>query len=117
MPQHGPREGFAGGHVPGYPEPSRFRLVAGMTMSRRVLVVLVAVGFLGAPAAAAQTPGRVVRIGILSTATPRSAAPWQTFERRLRELGYIEGRNLALEFRTGAEVRIGCATLRPSWSS
>ena len=72
-----------------------------MTVPRRVLVVLLAVGFLGVQVAAAQTSGRIVRIGILSSATPRSAASWQTFERRLRELGYIEGRNLTLEFRTG----------------
>jgi putative ABC transport system substrate-binding protein len=72
-----------------------------MTVSRRVLVVVAAVGFLGVPVAAAQTSGRVVRIGILSSATPRSAAFWQTFERRLRELGYIEGRNLAIDFRAG----------------
>jgi putative ABC transport system substrate-binding protein len=58
-------------------------------------------GLLGAPLDAAPTSGRVVRIGILSTAIPRSAASWQAFERRLQELGYIEGRTLTVEFRTG----------------
>ncbi len=51
-------------------------------------------------AANAQQPGRVVRIGILNQFSPRSAPWYQAFERRLRELGYVEGRNLAIEFTT-----------------
>src|SRR5262245_28831143 len=31
---------------------------------------------------------------------PRSSVQWVAFERRLRELGYVEGQNLVLEFRT-----------------
>ncbi len=52
------------------------------------------------PAAEAQQPGKVHRMGMLTSFTPRSA-PWhQGFEQRLRELGYVEGQNLATEFRT-----------------
>src|SRR5262249_11072199 len=42
---------------------------------------------------------RVWRIGMLSTATPRVAPFYKAFERRLRELGYVEGQNLAIDFR------------------
>jgi len=35
----------------------------------------------------------------LSTANPRSAPLFQAFEQRLRELGYVERQNLAIEFR------------------
>ncbi len=39
------------------------------------------------------------RVGVLSTANPRSAPLFQAFEQRLRELGYVERQNLAIEFR------------------
>jgi len=56
---------------------------------------------LAAPLAAeGQQEVKVYRIGYLSSANPRSSAFFQAFEQRLRELGYIEGRNLAIEFRT-----------------
>jgi putative ABC transport system substrate-binding protein len=54
---------------------------------------------LAAPLAATAQEAKVYRIGYLSAANPRSAAFFQAFEQRLRELGYIEGRNLAIEFR------------------
>jgi putative tryptophan/tyrosine transport system substrate-binding protein len=41
----------------------------------------------------------VYRIGVLSTGNPRSAAIYQALEQRLHELGYIDGQNLAIEFR------------------
>ena len=50
------------------------------------------------PVARAQST-RVARVGILSTGNPRSAAIFQAFEQRLRELGYAEGQNLVIEFR------------------
>ena len=50
-------------------------------------------------AARAQQSGRIVRIGNLSTANPRSAPFYQSFERRLRDLGHIEGQNIVFEYR------------------
>jgi putative ABC transport system substrate-binding protein len=41
----------------------------------------------------------VYRIGYFSAANPRSAPFFQAFEQRLRELGYIEGQNIAIEYR------------------
>jgi putative ABC transport system substrate-binding protein len=50
-------------------------------------------------AARAQNFGKVSRIGILTTANPRSASFIQAFEQRLRDLGYIEGQNMVIDFR------------------
>ena len=47
--------------------------------------------------AAAQPPTKVARVGMLAGAS-RSAVQWGAFEHRLRELGYVEGQNLVLEF-------------------
>jgi putative ABC transport system substrate-binding protein len=46
----------------------------------------------------AQPAGKVWRVGVL-TSSPRSAPFVQALEQRLRELGYAEGRNLAIDFR------------------
>ncbi len=69
-------------------------------IERRSFMAVMAGGLLAAPLAAqAQTAGKVYRVGILSTANPRSASIYQAFDQRLRELGYVEGQNLAIEFR------------------
>src|SRR5215210_904188 len=47
----------------------------------------------------AQQPERMRRIGVLSTANPRSAPFIQAFEQKLRELVYIEGRNFVIDYR------------------
>jgi ABC-type uncharacterized transport system substrate-binding protein len=65
---------------------------------RRFLLTSVA-GALAAPfAAGAQQAGKVYRIGILE-----SSPMWEPFHQRLRELGYIEGRNLVVEKRRVTE--------------
>ncbi len=68
---------------------------------RKTLLALAAVG--AAPLAAlAQQQGKVWRIGILSQGA-RPASPggdsFGAFVRGMRELGYVEGRNLAIEWR------------------
>ena len=69
--------------------------------SVRSLIIL-ALGLLCVPLTGeAQRPGKVARVGILSAAQPRSASFLQAFEHRLRDLGYVEGQNLIIEFRTG----------------
>ena len=51
------------------------------------------------PAEAQQT-GKVYRLGYLTNGTPRSERTRKRHcEMRLRELGYVEGRNLAIEWR------------------
>lgn len=52
------------------------------------------------PTAEAQAPGKVWRVAVLTGGQPRSAAHPQALERRLAELGYVEGRNLVIDFHT-----------------
>ena len=62
-----------------------------------VTIVALALHLLAAPlAAAAQQPAKVARIGILGeTRGPQ----WETFRQGLRDLGYIEGQTIVLEWR------------------
>jgi putative ABC transport system substrate-binding protein len=50
----------------------------------------------------AQQAGKVYRVGLLSDFAPREFASFTVFERALRELGYVDGQNLLIEFRTAA---------------
>jgi putative tryptophan/tyrosine transport system substrate-binding protein len=51
-------------------------------------------------AARGQQPSKLPTIGFLGTATPSTQAQWNTaFVQRLRELGWIEGRTVAIEVR------------------
>jgi putative ABC transport system substrate-binding protein len=70
-------------------------------ITRRDFIGTLAGGLLAVPlAAAAQQAGRVWRIGFLGLPSASSAAARvEAFRRGLRELGYVEGRNLAIEFR------------------
>jgi putative ABC transport system substrate-binding protein len=53
-------------------------------------------------AARAQQLSKLPTLGFLGSATPSSWGPWITvFLQRLRELGWIEGRNVAIEVRWG----------------
>jgi putative ABC transport system substrate-binding protein len=69
-------------------------------IDRRTFLSTVAVGVL-TPPLAAQTPpaGKVPRIGILTLRRPGMASPYtEALMQGLRELGYVEGRNLVIEF-------------------
>jgi putative ABC transport system substrate-binding protein len=67
---------------------------------RRVLGLALVLAFAATVPAGAQPPDKVWRVAWLSPAVPRSAAHYQALEQRLRELGYVEGRNLVIDFRT-----------------
>jgi putative ABC transport system substrate-binding protein len=71
-------------------------------MHRRTFIGRVAGGLLGAPfAARAQPVGKVYRIGILETIpAARNAGNLDALRKGLQELGYIEGRNLVIEYRS-----------------
>jgi putative ABC transport system substrate-binding protein len=52
----------------------------------------------------AQQAKRVARIGYLSTGTTSSQAPYtEAFRQGLRSLGYIEGQNIAIEYRSSQD--------------
>ncbi len=71
-----------------------------MMIIRAALAVALALGVLADPLAAeAQQAGKMWRIGYLQT-PPASTTPIRdAFRQGLRDLGYVEGRNLVIEFR------------------
>ena len=71
-------------------------------MDRRTFIGRVAFGLLAAPfASLAQQVGKLYRVGMLETTPPAmNAANLDAFRQQLRELGYVEGRNLIIEYRS-----------------
>ena len=66
-------------------------------MDRRRFVIA---GFLVIVARAARAQGKVVRIGYLSTLSTETGKPWMAlFRQGMRDLGYVEGKNLVIEER------------------
>lgn len=86
---------------PSYAELSGFRPGLGMRASRLVLMAILILALLAAPLVAdAQPSGRPHRIGFLAGGSPGpSAANVEQFRQGLRELGYIEGQNIVIEYR------------------
>jgi putative tryptophan/tyrosine transport system substrate-binding protein len=70
------------------------------SMKRRISISLVATLLLTvAPLAEAQESKKVPRIGILSPDSPGPSPLLNAFRQGLRELGYVEGQNIAFEYR------------------
>ena len=71
-------------------------------MKRREFITLLGGAAVWPITALAQEPGKLRIIGYMGSTTPSAQSPWTTpFLRRLRELGWIEGRNFAIEYRWG----------------
>ena len=70
-------------------------------MKRRDFIKVIGGGAAMWPLAArAQQPARVPTIGFLGTANPSGWSQWAAvFKQRLHDLGWIEGRNVAIELR------------------
>ncbi len=70
-------------------------------MARRVVfLVSLVLGTLAPLAADAQRPEKVARIGLLSPFSPSAAAAWHEACRGgLRDLGWMEGQNISIEYR------------------
>jgi len=72
-------------------------------IARRRLLIALGAGVLAAPLASfSQQPGNVRRIGFLavrSRPTPSNPDYYDAFVRGMRELGYVEGKNLVIEWR------------------
>ena len=64
-----------------------------------LLLLIIALIDLGAGSAQAQQTGKIRRIGFLSGGVPGSSRGIELFQREFRELGYVEGKNIAFEYR------------------
>jgi putative ABC transport system substrate-binding protein len=72
-----------------------------MRLNSSELIVMLALGIFAASLAAeAQPAGKVYRIGVLErTSMALNAANLAAFRHGMRELGYVEGQNLVIEYR------------------
>ena len=72
-----------------------------MRWTTAALIVVLALGVLAAALIAdAQQPTKIPRIGLLSPFSPSHAAAWhQAFRQGLRQLGWVEGQNISIEYR------------------
>jgi putative ABC transport system substrate-binding protein len=70
-------------------------------MSRRMMVFVLSVAILACThPAQAQQPKKVPRIGFLATVSPSTISDRvEAFRQGLRELGYVEGKNIVIEYR------------------
>jgi len=66
---------------------------------RHVIAGLAAVLVAPQQSSAEQSPGKIPRVGILTQASSDQAPMLDAFREGLRDLGYVEGRNIILEFR------------------
>jgi putative tryptophan/tyrosine transport system substrate-binding protein len=71
-------------------------------MKRREFITLLGGAAAWPVASLAQQPSKMRRIGFLGTSTSAVMSQWTAaFVQRLRELGWIEGRDIAIEYRYG----------------
>jgi hypothetical protein len=69
----------------------------------------------GGAVAHAQQPKKIYRIGYLSSVEPAADSPIaQAIRKSLHELGYIEGQNIAIEYRYGRVGATRPLSLQPS---
>jgi len=68
-------------------------------MDRRAFLGTMALGVFHGPLAGGAQPRKTSRVGVLSPFSPGSDQAFRTFRDTLRELGYVEGHNVAFEYR------------------
>src|SRR5262245_39953834 len=68
-------------------------------MRRREFITLLGGAAAWPLAARAQQPGKTPRVGYIRAGTPRNDPFREEFMRGMRDLGYVERRNIAYEFR------------------
>jgi putative ABC transport system substrate-binding protein len=75
-------------------------------LKRREFIALIGGAAAAWPSASrAQQPAKLPTIGFLGAGTPAADTPWTNpFVQRLRELGWVEGRTVAIEYRWGEEI-------------
>ena len=81
-------------------------------MKQLFSILLVVAVVVVAAIAHAQQPGKIPRIGYLSTNTPAAMSTrTEAFRQGLRELGYVEGKNIVIEYRYAEGKRDRLPTL------
>jgi putative ABC transport system substrate-binding protein len=69
-------------------------------MDRRAFIGTLTGGLLAAPLAAeAQQAGKMARIAVLGATRPEDLPQWEGFRQGLRERGYVDGQNIAIDYR------------------
>lgn len=82
-----------------------------MSAAQRRRLLFAATALLASPLASrGQHSGRVHRIGWLAPGPPSSGGPYRQFLQRAKELGYVEGKNLVVDYR-GFESVAGGKTI------
>jgi putative tryptophan/tyrosine transport system substrate-binding protein len=77
-------------------------LIGDSAVERRAFVIVLTLNLLATGASWAQEPAKIARVGIVTGGgNPRSAAFFVSFEERLRELGWVAGKNLSIDFEGG----------------
>ncbi len=80
-------------------EPADSTLGPRHPVERRAFMAMIGGGLLAAPRAAEAQQARVPRVGHLSPLTASAdASRSEAFRQGLRELGYVEGRNIMVEY-------------------
>jgi len=69
-------------------------------VKRREFIALVGGALVCPLSSVAQQAKKVARIGVLSTSSPETLMTFDAFRQGLRELGYVEGTNIFVEYRT-----------------
>ena len=84
-------------------------------LNRRTFLCGLTLGTLSAPLAAeAQQAAKVPRIGWLATNLAANPHLREAFRQGLRDLGYVEGRNVVIEYRDAEGKSTGSPLLRPN---
>jgi putative ABC transport system substrate-binding protein len=68
-------------------------------MGSRIVLLVLSLALVAPHAAEAQPAGKLWRIGVLMNLYPPDAHPPQALRQRLRDRGYVEGQNLAIDWR------------------
>lgn len=85
-------------------------------MKRRGFITLLGGAAAWPLAARAQQAGKVYRIGILETiSAAQNAANLDALREGLRNLGYVEGKNLVIEYRSADGRAERFPDSRPNW--